>query len=66
MKFMSSLSLKLSSFFFINPAIIPSLTLAVPTISVHNHEYFLDDTFTTLKKPIKVYLGDALTIQATE
>lgn len=65
-KFMFSLPLKLSSFFFMNPAIILSLTLAVPTTSVHNHEYFLDDTFTTLKKSIKVYLGDALTIQATE
>jgi transposase InsO family protein len=28
-------------------------------------EYFLDETFTTLKKPIKVHLGDASTIQAT-
>jgi len=28
-------------------------------------EYFLDETFTILKKPIKVHLGDASTIQAT-
>jgi Zn-finger protein len=28
-------------------------------------EYFLDETFTTLKKSIKVHLGDASTIQAT-
>ena len=30
-----------------------------------HHEYFLDETFTTLKKPIKVHLRDASTIQAT-
>ena len=27
-----------------------------------HHEYFLDKTFTTLKKPIQVHLGDASTI----
>ena len=29
------------------------------------HEYFIDDSFTILKKPINVHLGDASTIQAT-
>ena len=30
-----------------------------------HHKYFLDETFTTLRKPIKVYLRDVSTIQAT-
>jgi len=30
-----------------------------------HREYFIDETFTTLKKPINIHLGDASTIQAT-